>query len=414
MRLGVDAYRSPQAALSMKILQVSNSFKYAWESGGMARTAYDLSKCLVKRGHEVTVFATEKGLSKDFNVRRDQPIIIDGIETYYFSNASNYLAERAFTIPYRLPFVARKRLKDFDIIHIHDYRRLAVLVIHYYAKKHNVPYVLQAHGSLTTFFQKRWLKRIFDVAFGYRILENASKVIAGCEMEVNEYQEMGVNQDKIALIPPAYGIEEFAQLPSSGQFRHKFDIGKKHVVLFLGRLHKIKGIDFLIRSFHELIREKDDVILAIVGPDYGYGAILRNLVSRLNLSHKVLFTGYLSGVDKLSALVDADMLVQTSTYERGPGSPFEAILCGTPIIITKDTGAGEIASKIDAGYLVEYGNIQELTNAMKKILNDPAEALDKAHKAKHYITANLCWEKIVEQYESLYESVIELREGNSG
>lgn len=403
----------------MKILQVIPYFFVDWAGGKEGKpveTVYGLSKALVKRGHDVTVYTTEAFNKKRQSEYRSEPFYAEeGIKVREFKSLGKRLGTIHHIIisPAMIPTVA-KEMHKFDAVHLHEYRTFPNIVMHHYAKKYNIPYVLQAHGSLAIFFQKRWLKRIFDVAFGYRILENASKVIAGCEMEVNEYQEIGVNQDKIVLIPPAYSIEEFAQLPSSGQFRHKFDIEKKHVVLFLGRLHKIKGVDFLIKSFHELIREKDDVILVIVGPDDGYEAILRKLVSRLNLSHKVLFAGSLSGVDKLSALVDADMLVQTSIYERGPGSPFEAILCGTPIIITKATGAGEIAGKIDAGYLVEYGNIPELTNALKKILNDPVEALDKAQKAKHYITANLCWEKIAEQYESLYESVIELREGNSG
>lgn len=396
----------------MKILLISSTFPPR-KFGGITAASYNLAKNLAKKRHEVTVYTTD--ISDRYSRIPDIKGVknIDGIEVHYFRNVSNWLASLRLYSPIGIIAVIKRELNKFDIIHLNEFRSFQSIIVHHYARKHRIPYILQAHGSIPR-IGKRTLKWLFDVAFGYRILENASKVIAGCEMEVNEYQEIGVNQDKIALIPPAYSIEEFAQLPSSGQFRHKFDIGKKHVVLFLGRLHKIKGVDFLIKSFHELIREKDDVILAIAGPDDGYGAILMKLVSRLNLSPKVLFTGCLSGVDKLSALVDADMLVQTSIYERGPGSPFEAILCGTPIIITKATGAGEIAGKIDAGYLVEYGNIPELTNALKKILNDPVEALDKAQKAKHYITANLCWEKIAEQYESLYESVIELREGNSG
>jgi len=386
----------------MKILQVTAFFSPVY--GGSAEAPYQLSRELAKRGHEVTLYTS------DFKLGREYILSIPEVKTYAFKT---WLGFAEFHVTPGMIKKTKDEIRQFDIIHMHNYRTFQNIITHHYAKKHGVPYVVQAHGSLATFFQKGWLKRIFDVAFGYRILKNASKVITGCGMEVDEHQEIGVNRDKIALIPPAYGIEEFSQLPSPGRFRHKFDVEKKHIVLFLGRLHKIKGIDFLIRAFHELIRERDDVVLAIAGPGDGYGAILRKLVSRLDLSHKVLFTGYLSGVDKLSALVDADMLVQTSMYERGPGSPFEAILCGTPIIITRDTGAGEIAGKIDAGYLVEYGNIEELTAAMKKILDDPAEALDKTQKAKHHIMANLCWEKIVDLYESLYESVIELGEGNS-
>ena len=99
------------------------------------------------------------------------------------------------------------------------------------------------------------------------------------------------------------------------------------------------------------------------------------------------------------------MLVQTSTYERGPGSPFEAILSGTPVIITKDTGAGEIVSKLDGGYLVEYGNIPALVDLMQKILDNPTDIRNKTQKTRQHIMTNLSWQTGVEKYEKLYESL---------
>jgi len=81
------------------------------------------------------------------------------------------------------------------------------------------------------------------------------------------------------------------------------------------------------------------------------------------------------------------------------------VLCNTPIIVIKNTGAGEEVSKIDAGYLVEYGNKDELTSTMQYILDNPAEAQSKTQKAKDYIEANLSLAKGIEKYEKLYKEV---------
>jgi len=103
--------------------------------------------------------------------------------------------------------------------------------------------------------------------------------------------------------------------------------------------------------------------------------------------------------------VDADVLIQTSRYEQGAWAPFEAILCNTPIIVSSNSGAGEDVKKIDAGYLVEYGNKNELRDTIQNVLDNQAEAQSKTKRARDYIEANLSLSKRVEDYERLYEEL---------
>jgi len=177
--------------------------------------------------------------------------------------------------------------------------------------------------------------------------------------------------------------------------------------MFLGRIHWIKGPDFLVESFDELAKWRNDVTLVIVGNDDGYKSTLEKLIDKLNLSDKVLFTGFLGGAEKISALVDADVIVQTSRYEQGAWAPFEAVLCGTPIIVTKHTGAGEDVKRLDAGYLVEFSNKKELAELILRILKDPVEAIAKAGQAAEYIRENMSITKRIEDYEKLYIECME-------
>jgi len=383
----------------MKILQVFDIFSS--QANGTVRLLHQLSEALMKRGHEVIIYTSD--------YKSDQKFLnsLPGVKVHPFHSWLNlpgiHLMPGMIT-------ETKRRLKDFDIIHLHCFRSFQNVVIHHYASKHGMLYVLDTHGSLPrTHGDKgfKWLLRwIFDVTFGHRILRDASKVIAETEVGVNEYKEFGVNQDKIVLIPPPFATEKFSQLPLSGLFRQEYNIKEKHIVLFLGRIHWIKGLKFLVESFYELAKSRSDVILVMVGPNDGYKSTLDKLINKLNLSNKVLFTGFLGGVEKLSALVDADVMVQTSLYEQGTGVPFEAILCNTPIIVSKNTSASENVRKIDAGYLVEYGNKNELRDAIQHILDNPAEAKSKTQKAKKYIKANLSLEKGVENYEWLYANCI--------
>ncbi len=379
----------------MRILQVNATFTPY--GGGTVTLAYQLSKTLMQRGHEVTVYASDRKLDQEY---------IDsllGVKVHTFHSWLNLA--RLYLTPDMIGEVKRK-LKSFDIIHLHGFRSFQNIVIHHYARKYGVPYVLQAHGSIPRAFSKKQLKWLFDTVLGYRILRDASKVIADTEVGVNEAKKAGISKDKIVLLPLAQDIGEFAHLPPPGLFRRKYDIKEKHIIIFLGRIHWIKGIDFLVESFYDLTRLSNDVILAIVGPDDGYRGTLKRLIDKLNLSEKVLFTGFLGGEEKLSALIDADIAVQPSRYEQAAWASIEAVLCGTPIIVSKNTGAGEDVKRLDAGYLVEFGNKQELVEMIQKILDDPSEARTKTDKAREYIKANQTLSKMIGDYESLYMECI--------
>ena len=384
----------------MKILQVFDIFSP--HTNGTVKLLYQLSKALVQRGHEVAIYTS------DFETDREYIDSLDGVKVYPFYSWLNLAGFRI------MPGMIRKvkrELKGFDIIHLHCYRSFGNIVIHHYTQKYGIPYVIDSHGSIPR-LGKRRLKWFFDVAFGYRILRDASKCIGETQIGVNEYKEFGVNQDKIVLVTPPFATEQFSQLPPPGLFKSRYNIKERHIILFLGRIHWIKGLDFLVESFYELAQYRSDAILVIVGPDDGYKSTLDRLIDKLNLSDRVLFTGFLSGAAKLSALVDASVVAQTSRYEQGAGAPIEAVLCNTPIIVSRDTGAGEDVIRMDAGYLVEFGSKDDLREKIEYVIDNPAEAKNKTQKAKEYIEANLSLEKSVEKYEELYTNCIAAKQVN--
>lgn len=390
----------------MRILHVCHVFKPLWDSGGMARVVYEISKHLVERGHEVTVYTTNWSHYK-VNIEANKPVYLEGMKIYYFENLRKYFPKKnPPPVPYHLPFIARKEVKDFDVIHIHGHRTLLEVILHHYAKKYGIPYIIDPQGSILR-REKTTLKKIFDVFFGYRILRDAYKVIAGTEREMNEEMAMGVDKKQIAIIPPGYDISSFLNIPDEGTFRNMFNIKEKNIILFLARINKIKGIDFLIKSFYELIRDRDDATLVIAGPDDGYMPVVEELIRDLNISNKVIFTGTLCGEKKLSAYADATVFVQPSRYERFCGSPFEAILCNTPIIVTKNTGCGDFVEKMDIGYTVEFDDIIGLKSSIEKILDDPYDVHRKTQKGIQYIKKNLTIKKQVERYEELYQRAMD-------
>ncbi len=362
---------------------------------------FNLSAVLSKRGHRVTVLTSDLGLDPEYV---DSLKNVD-VRAYHCSlNLAGFLV-----LPSMIGTVKRN-LKDFDVIHLHCHRSFQNVVVHHYAKKYGVPYVLDTHGDTPRSVNGRglkWLfKCLFDISIGRRIVNDASWLIGQNEMGCNEYIEAGARHpERIVSVTPMRDMKQFDHLPVPGMFRQRYGLDNKRIVMFLGRLNRIKGLDFLVQSFALLAKSRTDVTLVLVGSDDGHKLALEKLAGELGITERVLFTGFLQGEAKLAALVDADVLIQPSIYEQGVWAPYEAVLCNTPIILTA-SGAGEEVRKADTGYVVEYGDKKGLSDKIAYVLDNPAEVAAKTRRAKEYIRANLSLEKGVENYERLYDACV--------
>ena len=385
----------------MKILHVASFFKPSWEAGGIVRVCYEQSVQLVARGHDVTVYTTD-GFKHRLKVKKNKRLNVDGIKVYYFRNLSNILARTNLCIPYFLPYVAKKELQNFDIIHIHTLRGLNALPIWYYAKKYKIPYVLQAHGSVLPFFQKQGLKNLFDLLFGYRILNDASKVIALTNTEAEQYIKMGVDKNKIEIVPNGIDLSKYENLPDKGIFRMKYGIkSNEKIVLYLGRIHKIKGVNLLVESFSDLVSKIEGTTLVIVGPDDGFLSALKVQIEDLKIGDKIIFTGSLYGMDKIEAYVDADVYVLPSVYETFPMTVLEACACNKPMIVTDRCGISDMVEKV--GLVVEYDK-EQLCDAMFKMLSDDGLRQRFGEKGRRMVKNEFEWNEIVKMVERLYEN----------
>lgn len=388
----------------MKILQSYPYFYPAWGYGGVTRVVYEISKYLVNRGHEVTVYTTD-ALNENSRIKSTScPQDINGIRTYYFKNLSNYLAHKhILAIPIGIVFKTKRELKKFDVIHLHGGRTFQNIIIYHYAKRYGIPYVFQAHGSLPRIMEKQKLKRLYDWVWGYKILRNASKVIALTNTEAEQYKKMGVEGNKIEIVPNGIDISEYANLPEKGKFKRKYSIKyNEKIVLYVGRLHKSKGIDLIFDAISEIIKEVSDVKLILVGPDNGYQLELENRMHALQIADKVLFTGFVDNNEKLEAFVDADVFV-TPSFLGFPVTFLEACTCGTPIIITnKGDELDWIQDKV--GFVVGYDKIQ-LRNSIIKIIKNQTLKERFGKEGKKLMKEKFCWKEIIINFEIIYNKL---------
>jgi glycosyltransferase involved in cell wall biosynthesis len=377
----------------MNILQVLHFSTPA--RGGSVVVPCSLSKHLAKREHEVTIFTT------DFEFDKEYAKSLDGVRVVPFHCIANI---GLMLISPEMKGQLKKEIRDFDVIHMHSFRSYQNILTHHYAKKYEIPYILQAHGSVLPIFQKQRLKKIFDIFFGYRILRDASKVIALTKTEAEQYKKMGVDEDKIEIVPNGIDLSEYDNLPKRGEFRKKYGIREdEKMILYLGRIHKIKGIDLLVAAFADLIKELDDVRLVIVGPDDGFLSTLKRQIGDFKIGDKILFTGPLYERDKLKAYVDADVYVLPSVYETFPVTVLEACACGTPVIVTDRCGIVDIVDKV--GCVAEYDK-GKLRDAISKVLSDEGLRRSFGEEGGRLVREEFGWGEVVKKVEEVYLGLI--------
>ena len=372
---------------------------------GITNVVFNVTKELARRGHQVSVYASDMLDLHGNNSLRVNHLVINGVDVYY---SRSVLRSKTFIVTPSMISLLSKNIDNFDIIHIHDARSFQGISTYLFAKAKNVPYVFQPHGSylssLSDSPSKTVAKITLDKLVSDEILQNASKVIALSQVEAEQYKCAGVPDGKISIIPNGIDLSEYANLPPKGSFKKKFGLDENEkIVLYLGRIHRIKGVDILVRAFASIVDKLDGIKLVIVGPDDGYLDEVTALIKTLRLEKHVLILGPLYGRDKLEAYVDADMYVLPSRYETFPVSIMEAVACGTPIILTENCGIAEWFK--DRVGLVVTPFPKELEEALLVMLQDATlNAFFRRNCSKVIGTFDIS--TIVRKFEKVYEDAI--------
>lgn len=380
----------------MRILHVIPFFTPAL--GGSIIVLGFLSKELAKNGHQVTIITADYRFDRKYAKSIEEA----GVKVLQFRCTFNI---GLFVYTPTMKTWIKNNLQNFDVVHLHNYRSYQNNVVAQYAMKYRVPCILQPDNSMPRAVSKQTSKWLYDVLYGKKLLQATTKLIAISKQEAEFCAHNAVNTNKITQIYMGIDFDAACGLPPKpGNFKAKYHISER-MILYLGRLHKSKGIDTLVKAFFKLTKETNDVMLVIAGSDEGYRNRLEKLVKELGIENRVKFIGYIDSLDKLCAYVDAELFVHTVKYMGGVGlTPLEAIMCGTPVVVTKE--CGEIIQEADCGYIVEYGDIEDLKNKMILLLENPHEGELMVRRGNQFIRQHLSWSIIAQKVDAIYEDCI--------
>lgn len=239
------------------------------------------------------------------------------------------------------------------------------------------------------------------------ILDSSDGIITVSEWSKKDILKFfPINADKIFVTPLAPS-EKYRPLDKSWcryMVGKRFNI-KSPYLLYVGGFSPRKNVKSLIMSFSNILSSlSKEFMLVIAGSLKEDGNMLKELCERLNISSKVLFTGFIEE-DFMPILYSAaEVFVYPSLYEGFGLPPLEAMSCGTPVITSNVSSIPEIVG--DAGILIDPYDSSNLVNALGNLLeNDSlkAELIEKGFSRAKLFS----WEKTAKNTLSVYKAIIE-------
>ncbi|VXC78756.1 putative glucosyltransferase [Bacillus mycoides] len=196
------------------------------------------------------------------------------------------------------------------------------------------------------------------------------------------------------------------------EFRKKYAIQDKKVILFVGRLTKNKGPDILIHSMKEVIKAHKDAVLVIVGgkwfSDNGVNKYIKKLHSLAKpIKEHVLFTKFIPADQIHNIFLMGDIFVCSSQWHEPLARVhYEAMAAGTPIITTNRGGNAEVITDEHNGCLIEqYNNPKEFSRLIQGLLSQPEFAKLMAQNGRQFVEKNFTFMHTANKLKQVYKQV---------
>lgn len=386
----------------MKILMLT------WEYpprivGGIARVVHDLSKRLIKDGHEVTVVTYKEGELSDYE--NDKGVKVYRVPNFEINpnNFIDWIMQLNFNLVAKASEIITKE-GNFDVIHAHDW------LVAYAAKtlknSFGIPLVATIHATeagRNGGIHDETQRYINDSE--WLLTYEASEVIVNSSFMKSDIQRLfGLPYDKINVIPNGLNMTAFSGLEKDYSFRRQYAADNEKIILTMGRMVYEKGVQHLIAAMPKILANYHDVKLVVVGK----GGMIEDLKAQadaLGISQKVYFAGFLNS-RKVPIYQCSDIAVFPSTYEPFGIVALEAMLAGIPTVVSDVGGLGEIVKHGINGMKSYAGNPNSIADSILELLYHPELCANVTKAAKAEVKENYNWTKIAQDTHFTYQKAI--------
>jgi glycosyltransferase involved in cell wall biosynthesis len=367
------------------------------QSGGPAQACLEMAQSVAERGHQVSIFTTEFALDGHDGKA-------SGLERFAALDIRTFPLDppRFWKRSVALGRALKREIRDFDVAHIHS-----LYLFHDWAaaracRRVAIPYVVRPHGLLDPYIRRRHRGRklLMELAFQNKALASAAAIHYTAELE-REISTPYAHGAPPVVIPLGVKIPADRSLPSAAQREEAFPgLAGKTVMLFLGRLHRKKGLDLLIPALAAARRQHPELHLILAGPDDGALTQTTGLIAQCGLQEHITVTGMVEDRQKMTTFANTDFFVLPSYSENFAIAAVEAMSHGLPVIVSDRVNIHPDISAAGAGQVVNC-TIQSLTAAIVAM----AEAKDRpaiGARARQLVSEKYSWTAIGARLERLY------------
>ncbi|MCL4359810.1 glycosyltransferase [Patescibacteria group bacterium] len=399
------------------------------ETGGMNVYVYELSKELVKIGYAIDAF------TRCQEERCEEVVeVTPGFRVIHINagpQASYPKKELMALLPEFVrnmeAFLSREQL-EYDLFHAHYYLSgLAGMSLRERIHAPAIPMALTYH---TLALMKNLVARdVMEqetpdrIEAEIRLSQTADAILVPSKND-RAYLEYlyGCPTDKLAIVTPGVNTALFHPIPKPEAKQHiHADLAHK-IVLFVGRIEPLKGIDTLLYAMKIIrARHRDkEVCLFIVGgdvrqsPDLWTGELkkLERLRRSLDLETVVRFVGQKPQEELPYYYNAADVVTMPSHYESFGMSALEAMACGIPVLTTNVAGITNLWEKWEETLVASANNPLLLAGQMETLLFDENKHREMSEKVLEK-TRKLTWHHTALQAQAVYEKLIHPEPGHA-
>lgn len=285
------------------------------------------------------------------------------------------------------------RAESFDVIHAHDWLTYPAGI---HAKQiSGKPMVIHVHA--TDYDRSRGNVNPEVYAIEKNGMDFADHIITVSNLTRNTVIEK-YHQDPSKVTTVHNAVEPLSQDIVSIQDKRGV---KDKVVTFLGRITMQKGPEYFVEAAAKVLEKADNVRFVMAGSGDMMDQMIRLAASR-NISDRFHFTGFMKGKQVYEVLKSSDVYVMPSVSEPFGISPLEAMQCGVPSIISKQSGCAEI---LDYAVKVDYWDIEAMADAIYGIITYPAMYQFLKEEGKRDVD-NIKWEYAGQKVRRIYDQVM--------
>ena len=221
----------------------------------------------------------------------------------------------------------------------------------------------------------------------------------------------GADPERVVVVPPGVDLSMF-QPTDRTEARQKIGYGAGRLVLFIGRLERLKGVDIAIRALALLRdRQHDDVRLLIVGEDSFDGdesekERLRSFAARVGVHDRVDFLGSVAHHELPYFYSAADVCVMPSYSESFGLVALEAQACGRPVVCSDVAGLRSVVRDDVSGYLIQAHDPAAYAERIGRLLDNPELAQQMGRRGR-LLAQRFSWGRTADSLQELFEGVAE-------